>query len=150
MIRGKARVRRALPWVVTLIGVVGLLAGVAAPVAAQPNRRQSVEQAAELEEAKRLGEQADQLYNQGQYAAAIPLAEKALAIFEKVLPPEHPNVATTLNNVAALYDALGNYQKAEPLYQRALAICEKVLGLEHPNVALTLNKLAKLYRAQVT
>jgi tetratricopeptide (TPR) repeat protein len=98
-----------------------------------------------LAEAHKLNQQALQLYNQGQYAAAIPLVERALAIREKVLGLEHPDVATSLNNLAALYQNMGNYQKAEPLYQRSLAISEKVLGLEHPNVARSLNNLALLY-----
>ena len=46
----------------------------------------------------------------------------ALAIYEKALGREHPNVAASLNNLAALYDTQGKYAEAEPLYQRALAI----------------------------
>jgi tetratricopeptide (TPR) repeat protein len=99
-----------------------------------------------LAEAKELNQQVVQLYKQGQYAAALPLAERALAIREKVLGLEHPDVALSLNNLAELYQEMGNYQKAEPLYQRSLAIREKLLGLEHPDVALSLNNLAELYR----
>jgi tetratricopeptide (TPR) repeat protein len=50
---------------------------------------------------------------------------------EKALGPEHPNVATSLNNLAALYKAQGRYAEAEPLYRRALEIWEKALGPEH-------------------
>jgi tetratricopeptide (TPR) repeat protein len=57
-------------------------------------------------------------------------------------------VATSLNNLAALYDSQGAYARAEPLYQRALAISEKVLGPEHPQVATSLNNLAALYDSQ--
>jgi hypothetical protein len=46
-------------------------------------------------------------------------------IKEKGLGPEHPDVATILNNLAGLYDSMGFYAKAEPLYQRALMIKEK-------------------------
>ena len=65
---------------------------------------------------------------------------------EKVLGPQHPDVATTLNNLAGLYRQMGDYEKALPLYQRALEISEKVLGPQHPDVATTLNNLAGLYR----
>jgi hypothetical protein len=41
---------------------------------------------------------------QGQYAQAGPLYQRALAIKEKALGPEAPLVATSLNNLAALYD----------------------------------------------
>ncbi|MFN3918930.1 MAG: tetratricopeptide repeat protein, partial [Methylohalobius sp.] len=61
--------------------------------------------------------------------------------------PNHPDVATSLNNLAALYKAQGDYAKAEPLYKRALAIWEKAFGPDHPNVATLLENLAGLYRA---
>jgi tetratricopeptide (TPR) repeat protein len=141
----KALVKGWLPWAATLVAMMALLAGVP-PVTAQSSPPLSAEQSAELEEAQRLNEQVIQLYNQGPYAAAIPLAERALAIREKVLGKEHPDVATSLNNLAGLYRGMGNYSQAEPLLQRALAIKEKVLGLEHPDVANSLNNLAELYR----
>ena len=74
--------------------------------------------------------------------------KKALAITEKALGPEHPDVATSLNNLAALYESQGRYAEAEPLYKRALAIREKALGPEHPDVATSLNNLAVLYRSR--
>ncbi|MBW4651003.1 MAG: tetratricopeptide repeat protein [Kastovskya adunca ATA6-11-RM4] len=144
----KALVKGWLPWAATLVAMMVLLTGVPEPVPAQPLPPQSAQQLAELEEAQRLNQQVFQLYNQGQYAAAIPLAERALAIMEKVLGQEHPDVATSLNNLANLYKEMGNYSTAEPLYQRALAILEKVLGQAHPDVALTLNNLALLYQLQ--
>ena len=66
-------------------------------------------------------------------------------VITKVFGPEHPNVATSLNNLAALYKSLEEYTKAKPLHKRALAIREKVFGPEHPDVANSLNSLAELY-----
>jgi tetratricopeptide (TPR) repeat protein len=60
------------------------------------------------------------------------------------LGPEHPDVARSLNNLAALYDSYGKYTEAEPLYQRALAIREKALGPDHPDVATILENYAAL------
>src|ERR687885_1299927 len=148
MTKGKARVRKALPWAVMLIGVMGLLVGVPAPVVGQANPPQSAQQSAELEEVKQLIQQVNQLQKQGQYSAAIPLTERILVILEKNLGAEHPLIATSLNNLAYLYDEQGNYSQAEPLLQRALAIREKVLGKEHPAVATSLNNLAGLYQEQ--
>jgi Tetratricopeptide repeat len=88
------------------------------------------------------------LLGRGQYAAAEPLCQRALAIREEALGPEHPDVATSLNNLAEFYRAQGQYGKAVPLYQRGLAIREKALGSEHRDVANSLNNLAELYRAQ--
>jgi CHAT domain-containing protein/Tfp pilus assembly protein PilF len=131
-----------------LIGVMGLLVGVPAPVVGQANPPQSAQQSAELEEVKQLIQQVNQLQKQGQYSAAIPLTERILVILEKNLGAEHPLIATSLNNLAYLYDEQGNYSQAEPLLQRALAIREKVLGKEHPSVATSLNNLAALYKEQ--
>ncbi|MGH6847493.1 MAG: tetratricopeptide repeat protein, partial [Methylocella sp.] len=58
-------------------------------------------------------------YVVGRYSEAEPLFQRALAIWEKALGPEHPDVATSLNNLALLYDAQGQYVQAEPLYRRA-------------------------------
>ena len=74
------------------------------------------------------------LYKQGSYDRAVVTTKKALQVAERS-GPEHPNVATSLNNLAALYKAKGQFADAEPLYQRALAIREKVLGPDHPIVA---------------
>ena len=87
------------------------------------------------------------LYGQGQYSKAIPIAKEVLAIFKKAFGPEHLDVALSLNNLAELYSSSGDYAKAEPLYLRALAIHEKALGQEHSNVAINLNNLALLYAA---
>ncbi len=65
---------------------------------------------------------------------------------EKALGPDHPSVATNLNNLAVLYRAHGKYAEAEPLYKRALAIVEKGLGPEHPSVATSLEIYAALLR----
>jgi tetratricopeptide (TPR) repeat protein len=54
-------------------------------------------------------------------------------------------VATSLNNLAGLYQAQGDYAAALPLYQRSLKMREKVLSKEHPDVAGSLNNLALLY-----
>jgi tetratricopeptide (TPR) repeat protein len=80
----------------------------------------------------------------GRYAEAIVLAEKAVALREKVLGPEHPRTATSLNNLAGLYHAMGAYAQAEPLYQRALAIREQALGPEHPDTRTVTENLAAL------
>jgi len=50
---------------------------------------------------------------QGKYADAEPLYKRSLAIREKALGPEHPDVAASLNNLAELYRAQGKYAEAE-------------------------------------
>ena len=86
--------------------------------------------------------------DQGRYAEAIPLYERALAIKEKVLGPEHPDVALSLNNLASLHRDQGRYAVAEPLNERALKIWENALGPGHPDLASGLENLASLYSDQ--
>ena len=88
------------------------------------------------------------LHDAGKYRQAEPLFQRALKIREKVLGAEHPDVASSLNNLALLYKTQGLYEKAEPLFQRSLKIREKVLGAEHPDIAESLNNLAELYKTQ--
>ena len=83
-------------------------------------------------------------FAQGTYAAAEPLYQRSLAIREKTLGPDHPHVATSLNNLALLYSDQGKYAAAEPLYQRSLAICEKALGPDHPHTRLVRSNLDAL------
>ena len=81
------------------------------------------------------------MWDAGDYAGAEPLFRRALAINEKALGPDHPAVATDLNNLALLLQNKGDYAGAEPLFRRALAIREKALGPNHPDVAIDLNFL---------
>jgi tetratricopeptide (TPR) repeat protein len=85
---------------------------------------------------------------QGLYQQAVPYFERCLTLSEERFGPKHPQVATSLNNLAALYESQGKYAEAEPLYRRSLAIWEKQLGENHPQVATSLNNLAGLYRVQ--
>jgi len=96
---------------------------------------------------KALNEQAVQLYKQGEYQKATELLEQVVKLAIKRFGPDHPDVATSLNNLAELYRSMGRYTEAEPLCKRSLAIREKQLGRDHPDVAQSLNNLAELYRA---
>jgi CHAT domain-containing protein/Tfp pilus assembly protein PilF len=98
-----------------------------------------------LHEAYKLSTEFIRLYVAGKYDEAHPLAERALEKRERLLGPEHPDIAESLNQLAGLYYTRGIYAKAETLFQRALNIEEKVLGAEHTSVAQSYNYLAVLY-----
>ncbi|CAM9623319.1 unnamed protein product, partial [Laminaria digitata] len=80
----------------------------------------------------------------GKYAEAGSLYERSQAILEKVLGPEHPDMAQSLNNQAGLLQKLGKYEETEPLNKRAIVIWEATLGSDHPDVANGLNDRALL------
>jgi len=82
------------------------------------------------------------LRSRGEPAAARPLLERALTITEAAHGPEHPDVATSLGNLALALRDLGEPAAARPLLERALTITEAANGPEHPVVATSLNNLA--------
>jgi CHAT domain-containing protein/Tfp pilus assembly protein PilF len=99
--------------------------------------------------------EADSLHNlarlyriQSKYAEAEPLFRRSLEMREKILGPNHPEVAQNLNNLAVLYMNQGKYAEAEPLCRRALEMREKALEPNHPDVAVSINNLAMLYHYQ--
>ena len=94
-----------------------------------------------------LNQEVKDLSQQGEYARAVVVAKEAIDVAVENVGWQHPDVATSLNNLASLYTDLGNYAKAEPLFKRALAIDEKTLGPDHPSVATTLSNLASLYKS---
>ncbi len=63
--------------------------------------------------------------DQGKYAEAEPLVKRALAIQEKALGPQHPNVAQGLENYAALLRKTGRTAEADKMEARAKAIRDK-------------------------
>jgi tetratricopeptide (TPR) repeat protein len=82
------------------------------------------------------------------YGRAEPWYRRCLELSQRLLGEDHPQIATSLNNLAALYDSLGRYTEAEPLYLQALELSQRLLGDDHPDVATSLNNLAVLYNFQ--
>jgi tetratricopeptide (TPR) repeat protein len=88
------------------------------------------------------------LYQQGNYDAAIPLAQKAIELAKDRWNDKHPNVAISLNQLGLLYKSQGRYDKAESFYKKAIDINRLALPENHPNIAADLNNLARLYESQ--
>src|ERR1039458_2286476 len=109
---------------VTVCGILFLTALLCAPpVSAQESRWSE------------LNTQVLDLYKQGKYAEALPIAAEAVKVAEAAFGPDDLRIASALNNLAQLYYKEGKYAEVEPLNQRALHIREKALGPEHPDVA---------------
>jgi CHAT domain-containing protein/tetratricopeptide (TPR) repeat protein len=93
--------------------------------------------------------QAEKYRSEGKYADAAAIWKQILAIAESLLGPEHPVVASNLNNLAFNLYKQGQYTDAEILARRSLAIREKAFGLDHPAVASSLNSLASILDGQM-
>jgi tetratricopeptide (TPR) repeat protein/transcriptional regulator with XRE-family HTH domain len=84
----------------------------------------------------------------GDFAAARPALERAVAIRERTLGPDHPDTARSLNNLAVVLRAQAEAAASRTLFERVLSIRESALGPEHPDTARTLNDLALLLQDQ--
>ncbi|MEH2057724.1 MAG: tetratricopeptide repeat protein [Nostoc sp.] len=73
-----------------------------------------------------------------------PLFLQALELYKRLLGDAHPDVATSLNNLALLYNSQGRYDQAEPLFLQALEIRQQVFGVNHPNTVTVRQNLENL------
>lgn len=85
-----------------------------------------------------------ELFRAGSFAEAEKAFLAANAASKK-LPKDDPRFATTLNNLAAVYEREGRYTEAEQYLQQALMIDQKNHGGNHPTVSRDLHNLALLY-----
>ena len=119
-----------------------------------PKRKSSVQRKArkkpiaQEETWEKLNVRVDDLHRQGRYSEAIPVAKKAVRVAEKTFGHDHPNTATSYNNLAAVYHDQGEMAEAELFYKRAVQINEKAFGEDHPNVARGLSNLALVLQDQ--
>ncbi|HWA97854.1 MAG TPA: CHAT domain-containing tetratricopeptide repeat protein [Pirellulales bacterium] len=105
----------------------------------------SDDEAKAIAEVAELSRQIGNLYRDGKYAEAIPLAQRVVDLQRKFLGPSNPYYATALNNLANLYKNAGRYTEAEPLFEQAIAVYRQTIGTDAPDFAMGLNNLAGLY-----
>ncbi len=125
-------------------------AGYPAPLLAwQPQLRFVAEQAARRAASTPAGSLTSLGYHLrmvADFAGAGASYERALAIFEKQLGPEHPNVALLVNNLGSVLKTLGDLAGARAAFERALRIDEASFGQGHPSVARDVNNLGSVLR----
>ena len=63
---------------------------------------------------------------------------------ERLLGPEHPEVGTTLNNLAVVCRRRGLLEEAEALYRRAIDILSETVEPSHPALAASRGNLSKM------
>jgi CHAT domain-containing protein/tetratricopeptide (TPR) repeat protein len=75
-------------------------------------------------------------------ADAQPLAERAVRIKERLLPPDDIHLTPSWLNLANIHIQFGEPARAHPLIERTLKLQEKALGKDHLQVAETLHLLS--------
>lgn len=78
------------------------------------------------------------LHELAEWEEAEQVLRLALELDVETSGPQHPKVASDLNNLAQLLQATNRRSEAEDLLRRALEIDEKSLGPHHPEVSLCL------------
>lgn len=84
-------------------------------------------------------------YDKGDYDRAEQLLRESMAMKRRLLGDKHPEIATSLSNIADVLHNKGDLAGAERDYLQSLAMYRELLGNEHPFVARTLNNLAFVY-----
>jgi tetratricopeptide (TPR) repeat protein/tRNA A-37 threonylcarbamoyl transferase component Bud32 len=84
----------------------------------------------------------------GEYAKAEAMHRDALKLATRSYGPEHPEVASALDNVGVLLYRQGKAAEAEALERKVLAMRIKTLGKDHPQVAMSLINLAEFLRVE--
>jgi serine/threonine protein kinase/tetratricopeptide (TPR) repeat protein len=81
---------------------------------------------------------------QGEKEAQLKAHEKALALKEKALGREHPDVGLSEGNVSIALSLLGRNQEALTHVDRSIAILETGLGSGHPDLATQLSNRGEI------
>ena len=93
-----------------------------------------------------LSEQAVQLKNQGNDAAALPVEQQAEKVAEATWGPNDQHVALSLNVMGLLEMHLEKYSDAETNLKRAADIFTRIEGAQGKDVAAALDNLGILYQ----
>jgi tetratricopeptide (TPR) repeat protein/CHAT domain-containing protein len=89
-----------------------------------------------------LEQHASRLYEGGEYAAALPVSEKAAECSKKLYGLIHPEYAWALEKLGQIYSILGQTSLAESQWGSATEILERSFGDRHPYLVDSLDQLA--------
>ena len=79
------------------------------------------------------------------YYLALKEYEETLTLNIQFYGESNPNVATTLIDIAAIWQSFGDHDKALEYYERAITIYLQNYGESHPNVVSLLNFIGEIW-----
>ena len=97
-----------------------------------------------VELAEYLYQGARLLVDQGQHAEAKDRLDRALAIFEKRLPPSNPTRLGCLETLAAVETELGNFDRADELLAEVIRLHEAARGADSDDVKQAVSQRARI------
>ena len=99
----------------------------------------------DMVEVRQLNKNVILLYRSQKYEQAVPIANKAVSLMDRVENPRPVLFVQVLNNLAELKRQTGDFVTAETLLLRSLKIAVQSLGEAHSSVPVICNNLALLY-----
>ena len=91
---------------------------------------------------------ADFMRDNARYQEAKQIYLRLITLSQQVFGPDHPDVATSYNNIGLVYSRQGDYAQALDYNRRALSIREQVFGPDHPDVAISYGNIGSVYSDQ--
>ncbi|CAF1163894.1 unnamed protein product [Rotaria sordida] len=79
------------------------------------------------------------------YSDVLSSYERAVAIQQQLLPPNHPDLAASYNNIGNVHADMRQYSQALSSHEKALAIRQHSLPSTHPDLASTYNNIGNVY-----
>lgn len=88
------------------------------------------------------------LHSEGRYNEAKELFVQFVETSKRVLGEEHPDMLTSMSNLASTYSSQGQWKEAEVLEVQVMETRKRVLGEKHPDTLTSMNNLALTYSSQ--
>ncbi|OJW71487.1 MAG: hypothetical protein BGO68_03790 [Candidatus Amoebophilus sp. 36-38] len=79
------------------------------------------------------------------YEKALSYHQEALAMRQALYSDNHPDIASSLNDLGSVCSALGKYEESLKYYQQAFAMQRVFYPDNHPNIASSLNDIGIVY-----
>ena len=76
---------------------------------------------------------------------AMQLQQETLKLRKRVLPADHPRIATSMCDVGSAYSNLGMHHEALQMQQETLELMKRVLPADHPDITTSMRNLAATY-----
>jgi tetratricopeptide (TPR) repeat protein len=83
--------------------------------------------------------------HEGEYREALRFYEKSIEIKQKILPPNHPDLAITYSNISSVYEKMSEYSKALSCHEKAVVIRQQSLPPNHPDLAASYSNISLVY-----
>ncbi|MFO0614562.1 MAG: serine/threonine-protein kinase [Polyangiaceae bacterium] len=88
------------------------------------------------------------LFTLGRSDEGFAMRLKAHALREKELPPDHPELGMSWNNLGVTYERLHRLDDALAAYESGIRIYRAAYGPDHPEIALTTSNIAEIHEAK--